>query len=146
MLGEYTMKSLLSLLAISFFSFSSFAQGANEVLSFSDGSKVNCVASSNIGNDGKGYSQRNMEVYYRIDRGQSEAQAYFRNVIQIGNYSYDGSCSKELCELSIRDLRTNTVSILNASYAKMNKNTAQIEIMNFNENITLTLACSLLQQ
>jgi hypothetical protein len=139
---EDSMKSLLIFSLISL-SFNSFAQGAKEVPSFSDGSKVNCVASSVIGNDGKEYTQKNMDVFYRIDQGQNEAEAYFRNVIQIGNYSYDGSCSKDICDLSIRDLRTNTVSNLNASYAKRNNNTVQIEVMNFGENITLTLACSL---
>lgn len=131
--------TIISLMSISL----SAAASSQIVASFLDGSTVSCVAYHNIGNDGKGYTEQKMDVFYRIDDGQKEAQAYFKQVIKLGNYSFDGSCGPEVCDLSIRDLRTNTVSNMNAAYAKLNDNSAQIQIMNFQENLTLTLGCQL---
>lgn len=136
------MKKLMAIVSLMSISLSAIAT-PQIVASFSNGSKVSCVASHNIGNDGNGYTEEKMDVFYRIDDGQKEAQAYFKQVTKLGNYSFDGSCGPEVCDLSIRDLRTNTVSDMNAAYAKLNQNSSQIQIMNFQENLTLTLKCQL---
>lgn len=136
------MKKLALIASLIYISLS--AKAAPQIVeSFSNGSTVSCVASHNIGYDGKGYTEQKMDVFYRIDEGHKEAQAYFKKVIKLGNYSFDGSCGPEVCGLSIRDLRTNTVSYMNAAYAKLNQNSSQIQIMNFDENLTLTLECQL---
>jgi hypothetical protein len=130
----------IAIVASSIFASPLWAQ--TEIPQFSDGSKVKCLATHVVGNDGKGYTAQPMDVFYRLDSGLYEI-AYFRKVVKLGNYSYDGFCSKDTCDLSIRDLRTNTVSAMNATFAKINNNTAQIQIMNFGENLTLGLSCTL---
>jgi hypothetical protein len=121
-----------------------FAADRQYVNSFHDGSTLNCVASSNIGNDGKGYTEKKINVIYQIDKGFTEPQAYSKDIVIIGNYRYDMSCSTDTCELSIRDQRTNVISTMNAGFSPMNQNKAQIEISNFNENLTLNISCQLI--
>lgn len=117
---------------------------AKEVPSFSDGSTVACTAHWDHGNDGKNHKAVPMEVFYRIDSRMTKAHAYFRNGgLTIGDYGYDGSCGTNVCSLSIRDLRTNTVSNMNAGYSALNNYGAQIQIMNFKEDLRLTLVCNL---
>jgi hypothetical protein len=136
------MKTLLMVIGLMFVSLSANA-APRLVKSFNNGSTVACTASHNIGNDGKGYTEQKMDVFYRIEDRQTEASAYFKQVVKLGNYSFDGSCGPEVCDLSIRDLRTNTVSNMNAAYAVLNNLQSQITIMNFGENLTLTLLCKL---
>ena len=136
------MKTILSNVVI-LLTFASEAFAQQIVPTFSNGTTVACVASHNIGNNGKGFTQEQMQVFYRIDKGHKKAHAYFSKVVQIGNYSFDGSCGEEVCSLMIRDQRTNTVSSINAAYAKLNSYAAQVQIMNFSEDLTLTLNCQL---
>ncbi|MBC7371025.1 MAG: hypothetical protein H7326_05630 [Bdellovibrionaceae bacterium] len=136
------MKIAKALLALNLFSMTANAT-PQPATSFSDGSTVDCLAVHNVGNDGQGYTAQKMEVFYRVDDGQKVAHAYFKKTVTLGNYSFDGSCGPEVCNLGIRDLRTNTVSTMIAAYAKLNQNSSQIQIMNFGENLTLTLKCDL---
>jgi len=139
------MKKLTILL--SFLTLSLSATAAPKIVSsFSNGSKVSCVAIHRIGYDGRNVTQHNMDVFYRIDEGQKEAIAYFKQPPTIGNYYFDGLCGPEVCELFIRDLRTNTVSNMNAAYSKLNEYSSQIQIMNFQENLNLILKCQLTPQ
>ncbi len=141
------MKKIMTIVSLILMSVSLPATAAPQIVkSFADGSTVNCIATHCIGNDGSGYTEYKMDVFYRIDEGQKEAHAYFKKVPKLGNYSFDGSCGREICGLSIRDLRTNTVSDMNAAYAKLNQYSSQIQIMNFEEDLTLTLRCQLIRK
>jgi hypothetical protein len=114
---------------------------AVEVPSLSNGQLVKCTASQS----GTKATELDFEVFYRLDPGQKEANAYFRKVINIGDYGYDGTCGTNVCGLQIRDLRTNTVSYMNANYSPLNENSAQIAVTNFVDDVTATLRCRLVK-
>jgi hypothetical protein len=137
---EWHMVKLITILSILLLATISFAKQANEIPNFSDGSKIKCQAYHQIGNGRSGLTQKDMDVFYRIDPGGYEI-AYFRKVETLGNYSYDGFCSKELCSLSIRDNRTNTLSTTMGSFMKSNQSTVQIQISSFGEDILATFVC-----
>lgn len=132
------------LMVLSIIAVSANVMAGEIVSSLANGKKVECNAIHNIGNDGRGYTQEKMDVFYRKDHPKLKPHAYFKKTVQLGDYRFDGSCGDEVCGLSIRDIRTNTVSTMNAAYAKLNQNEAQIQIMNFDENLTLTLKCKLI--
>jgi hypothetical protein len=132
-------KPLIALLILA--STCAFASDKKERTSFLDGSKLECTAMQEAGT---AFIQKKMEILYRVDAGNYD-MAYFKQVVQIGNYTFDGSCSPHVCDIEIRDLRTNTVSDMNASFAELNNNSLQIQISSFKEDLTSTMKCQLIK-
>jgi hypothetical protein len=97
------MKKMMTIMSLVFTTLSVTAN-AQIVDSLSSGAKVKCTAQHLFGNNPKDLLKKDMDVFYRIDLGQKKAQAYFKNPVTLGDYSFDGSCREEVCGLRIRDL------------------------------------------
>lgn len=129
----------MKIFGIVFLLFTTHAAQALET-SFLDGSRVECFAAHV--NARNALINKKINVTYRKEHGGSVV-AYFQKDLKIKNYSFEGFCTSKLCQLGIRDLETNTVSMTNAGFVGSNDNTLQIQVMNFQEGVTLTLGCQL---
>lgn len=138
------MKLSQILIALTIMPLSVFAEPAKSatVQSFKNGSKVKCIAYNLAkGTDDPDFLK--LDIIYKIPRGQTEALAFFKSEPTLGNYRFSGFCESTLCELSIRDTRTNTVSTTNGTYVKINNNSVQIQVSDYTENNLASLVCQL---